>query len=159
MSTRRTAAAAMLGLPLAANAVKIEVEPYSEEAARIISYTLYAEARGEPLKGKQAVAAVIQTRARLHGQSLTEVCLKDQQFSCWNELDAVPEYYKTGKGLTPIDLKARSDCFSFAWVLLSSTKKWAHLTHFYNPDLASPSWADALQGKRRIGNHIFGYID
>ncbi len=161
MSTRRDVAVALLGLPVIANAMRPESElnPFGESAARIISYTLYAEARGEPFKGKMAVAAVIQTRARHSNISLTETCLKDKQFSCWNSLKAVPEFYISGKGILPADIKARSDCYAIAWVLMSSTRKWNYLTHFYNPSIANPSWAGSLRGKRTIGNHVFGYID
>jgi len=159
MSTRRDVATALLGLPMIASAMKTELNPFSEAAARIISYTLYAEARGEPFKGKMAVAAVIQTRARRSKTPLAEICLKDKQFSCWNDLKAVPEFYITGKGILPADIIARSDCYGIAWVLMSSTRKWKYLTHFYNPSIATPSWAGSLRGKRTIGNHVFGYID
>ncbi|MDH3345945.1 MAG: cell wall hydrolase [Kiritimatiellaceae bacterium] len=163
MSTRRDLATALFAFPLIAAATKSEaspvLEPYGEDAVRIISYTLYAEARGEPFKGKLAVAAVIQTRARLANASLTEVCLKEKQFSCWNELDSVPEYYVTGRGMQPADISARSDCYSIAWVVISSSRKWKYLTHFYNPAKATPSWAASLRGKKTIGKHVFGYLD
>jgi len=159
MSTRRDVATTLLGLPLIANAVNPELNPLSETAARIISYTLYAEARGEPFKGKMAVAAVIQTRARRSKIPLHEVCLKDQQFSCWNDLKVVPEFYSAGEGMLPADIKARSDCYGIAWVLMSSPRQWDYLTHFYNPATVTPAWVGSLRGKRVIGNHVFGYID
>ena len=160
MSTRREMAAALIGLPVIANAaMSPELNPLSEAAARIISYTLYAEARGEPFKGKMAVAAVIQTRSRRARIPLHEVCLKDQQFSCWNGLKAVPGFYSAGEGMQPTDIKARSDCYGIAWVLMSSTREWDYLTHFYNPASANPSWAGSLRDKRVIGKHVFGYID
>ena len=160
MSTRREMALALAGLPLAANAVKTAgLNPYSEAAARIISYTLYAEARGEPFKGKMAVAAVIQTRARLAGTALAETCLQEKQFSCWNTIHEVPAYYVSGEGMEADDIRARSDCYGIAWVLMSSTRKWDFLTHFYNPRKAAPAWARELRGKKTIGNHVFGYIN
>ncbi len=163
MSTRRDLAVALLGLPVVAGAAKAgltpEPKPYSEEAARIIAYTLYAEARGEPFKGKMAVASVIQTRARRSGLPLAAVCLQDRQFSCWNELDAVPGYFMAGTGIETDDLQARSDCYGIAWVLMTSTRKWDYLTHFYNPGKATPSWAGELRGVRTIGRHVFGFID
>lgn len=159
MSTRREIATALMGLPLLANAAKPELKSYSEAAARIISYTLYAEARGEPFKGKMAVAAVIQTRARTSKISLAETCLQTKQFSCWNELKEVPAFYSAGDGMRTADIKARSDCYGIAWVLMSSEREWDYLTHFYNPAIASPSWAKKLHGKRTIGNHIFGYLN
>ena len=159
MSTRRDMAIALLGLPVIANAVKPEMNPFSEAAARIISYTLFAEARGEPFRGKMAVAAVIQTRARRSNIPLVETCLKEKQFSCWNGLKSVPEFYSSGAGIHPADMKARSDCYGIAWVLMTSTREWDYLTHFYNPATATPSWAGSLRGKRTIGKHVFGYID
>jgi N-acetylmuramoyl-L-alanine amidase len=159
MSTRRNVATALLGLPVIAHAAKPALNPFSEAAARIISYTLYAEARGEPFKGKLAVAAVIQTRARLANTSLVEACLKERQFSCWNELTAVPDFFVSGAGMRLADIKARSDCYSIAWVVLSSSRKWRYLTHFYNPAKATPSWANSLRGKKTIGSHVFGYMD
>ena len=161
MSTRRNVATALLGLPLLANArgTRPNPAPYSEAAARIISYTLYAEARGEPFKGKLAVAAVIRTRSKRSNASLVEICLQDKQFSCWNNLQTVPQFFISGAGLREADLKARSDCYGIAWVLLSSTRKWHYFTHFYNPSLVTPSWARSLRGKRTIGNHVFGYLD
>lgn len=159
MNTRRNVAMGLLGLPVVARAVKPKVNPFSETAARIISYTLFAEARGEPFRGKMAVAAVMQTRSRRLNLSLTEVCLKEKQFSCWNDLTSVPEFYRSGEGIQPADNVARSDCYGIAWVLLTSTREWDHLTHFYNPSRVTPSWASHLRGKRTIGNHVFGYID
>ena len=159
MSTRREVSVALLGLPVIAKAAKPSLNPFSEVAARIISYTLYAEARGESFKGKMAVAAVIQTRAKRSKTALAEICQKDQQFSCWNNLTAVPKSYISGNGILPADIKARGDCYGIAWVLMSSTREWDYLTHFYNPAITTPSWASSLRGKCTIGNHIFGYID
>lgn len=164
MSSRREAALTLLGLPLVAGVASAEpapepIAPFSEAAARIISYTLYAEARGEPFKGKMAVAAVIQTRSRLSSLSLAEVCLQVKQFSCWNDISAVPEAYTTGAGLRDADIRARSDCYGIAWVLMSSPRKWEYLTHFYNPEKATPEWADSMEGRIRIGKHVFGYIN
>ena len=52
-----------------------------------VALTLYAEARGEPIEGRIAVANVIRNRVRLqkarYGFSPKQVCLKAHQFSCW----------------------------------------------------------------------------
>lgn len=133
--------------------------PLSVDAATIISYTLYAEARGESVDGKMAVASVIKTRAIRSKKPLAEVCMQDRQFSCWNNLNTVPEFYITGEGIERDDLKARGQCFGIAWVLLTSNRKWDHLTHFYNPDKVTPDWGFELKGTRIIGRHVFGYID
>lgn len=179
MSTRRTAATALLSLPMISGAAKVvefdsqlpeadetrkapvtfDAGQISEDAVRIISYTLYAEARGEPFSGKKAVAAVIHTRSQLHRISMPDVCLQEKQFSCWNSISKVPAYYATGTGLRQADVKARSDCYGLAWLLVAGVVKWDFLTHFYNPDKASPSWGNNLRGVKTIGNHTFGYMD
>ena len=179
MSTRRTAAAALLSLPMVSRAAKIiefdstpqEIDAVrkapvsfdaghiSEDAVRIISYTIYAEARGEPFSGKKSVAAVIHTRSQLHMISMPKVCLQEKQFSCWNNISEVPAYFSAGTGLRQADVKARSDCYGLAWLLVAGTVKWDYLTHFYNPDKASPSWGRNMRGTQTIGNHVFGYID
>jgi len=191
MKTRREMAVALMGIPLVAKAVDLELQPkpddtlepgstaqaeaenkpgpqpepkmvpppYSVSAANIISYTIYAEARGESFDGKMAVASVIKTRALRSKTSMAAVCMQDRQFSCWNELTEVPDFFLTGEGIQPDDLKARGECFGIAWVLMVSKRKWDYLTHFYNPDKATPEWAYELKGTRIIGRHVFGYID
>ncbi|MDF7801269.1 cell wall hydrolase [Pontiellaceae bacterium B1224] len=179
MNTRRTAATALLSLPMISGAAKViefesqtqEVDEVrkapvsfnsgqiSEDAVRIISYTIYAEARGEPFSGKKAVAAVIHTRSQLHKISMPEVCLQEKQFSCWNSISSVPAYYAAGTGLRQADVKARSDCYGLAWLLVAGFVKWDYLTHFYNPDKASPSWRSNMRGVQSIGKHVFGYIN
>lgn len=179
MKSRREMAIAMLGMPLVARALETNSQeeaanglqpeqkpepapippPYSVDAANIISYTLYAEARGEPFEGKKAVASVIKTRALRSKIPPAEVCLQSKQFSCWNELKDVPEFYITGEGIQPDDQHARAECYGIAWVLMVGKRKWDYLTHFYNPDKATPGWAYELKGTRIIGRHVFGYID
>ena len=59
----------------------------------VIAYTLWGEARSEPIEGIQAVASVIYNRTRLylasHQSDLPEdamqtVCLAPHQFSTWS---------------------------------------------------------------------------
>jgi len=65
------------------------------EAVDILARTLYGEARGEPVRGQEAVAAVVVNRVRRArerggywwGTTIVEVCLKPWQFSCWNGND------------------------------------------------------------------------
>lgn len=183
MTTRRTAALALTSVPMLSSAVKIieidngakktelqepaptrtnpakiDADQISEEAVRILSYTIYAEARGEPYNGQKAVASVIHTRSRQLHLPMAEVCLQEKQFSCWNSISEVPSFYGPGKGLKSSDIKARNTCYTLAWLLVSGYGKWDYLTHFYNPAKASPSWRRDMKGVQTIGNHVFGYI-
>ncbi|MDF7823661.1 cell wall hydrolase [Pontiellaceae bacterium B12227] len=182
MTTRRTAALALTTVPMISSAVKIieidkeskteprqpepapsraiqtDSEMISEEAVRILSYTIYAEARGEPYEGQKAVASVIHTRSQQLHIPMAEVCRQEKQFSCWNSISEVPSFYGPGKGLKHADVKARNTCYTLAWLLVSGYGKWDYLTHFYNPAKANPSWRRDMQGVKTIGNHVFGYI-
>jgi hypothetical protein len=56
----------------------------------VMARTVFGEARGEPYQGRLAVAHVILNRVRAggwFGASVSEVCLKRWQFSCWNPGD------------------------------------------------------------------------
>ncbi|CAF1625832.1 unnamed protein product [Adineta ricciae] len=62
----------------------------TEKDIDIMTKTVWGEARGEPDAGKVAVAHVIMNRANSgnrYGQGIAGVCLKDRQFSCWDEGD------------------------------------------------------------------------
>ena len=171
MNTRRTAALALAGLPLISKAAethtletverkKVAPENFlSEETARIVSYTIYAEARGEEREGKRAVASVIATRALMLRRTMAEICLHEKQFSSWNNIQEVPSYYASGSSMNLTDLTARADCYALAWELLSYNRKWDRYTHFYNPSRANPSWAAKLQRVKMIGNHVFGFME
>ncbi len=171
MKNRRSAVWALAGLPLASaaaqtNAVKSvenkKTAPkdfLSEETARIVSYTIYAEARGEEYEGKRAVASVIATRAMMLRRTMAEICLHEKQFSCWNNIYEVPEAYVVGRHDNLTDIVARADSYTLAWELLSYNRKWDRYTHFYNPSKANPSWAAKLEGVKMIGRHIFGFME
>ncbi len=171
MNNRRTAALALAGLPLISKAVETNpvvsierkrVAPkefLSEETARIVSYTIYAEARGEEYEGKKAVASVIATRAMMLRRTMAEICLHEKQFSSWNNIFEVPQAYVMGADLNLTDIVARAESYALAWELLSYNRKWDRYTHFYNPSKANPSWAAKLEGVKMIGNHVFGFME
>lgn len=52
--------------------------------------TMWGESRNQKIEGQIAVAHVINNRVNKrswYGSTIKEVCLKDWQFSCWNEDD------------------------------------------------------------------------
>lgn len=54
----------------------------------VVALTVWAEARGESIAGRTAVAWVIETRSSRRHQTLQAVCLQPNQFSCWWGSDA-----------------------------------------------------------------------
>lgn len=119
----------------------------------ILAATIMAEAAGEPLLGKQAVASVIHNRA--DGQSLSAVCLAPYQFSCWNagEQEMLPRIREWVRS----DSKEWRVCLSLARSLIVGTfSPVVNATHYFNPQLCSPAWGQDMDDAVQIGLHLFG---
>jgi len=126
----------------------------------ILARTIYGEARGELVRGKEAVAAVIMNRVRRAierggywwGTTLQEVCLRPWQFSCWNEND--PNRAKieaVGR-----DNRNFQSCLRIARRALAGTLKdpTGGATH-YHVKSTTPPWARDHTPTADIGNHRF----
>lgn len=126
----------------------------------LLARTLYGEARGETVRGKEAVAAVIVNRVRRAqerggywwGDSLGLVCQKPWQFSCWNEGD--PNLKKI------IDVTPKNRVFQSCIRIARRAARGAlddptgGATH-YHTRAANPPWARAKAPNVEIGNHLF----
>ena len=125
----------------------------------ILAKTIYGEARGEGLNGMEAVANVIINRAkrpRWWGKTVREVCLKPQQFSCWNADD--PNRVKLDSDLSaePIfDVCRRIAVRALKGLLPDKTKGATH----YHAVSVHPRWAAALVPNAQIGRHLFYTCD
>jgi len=118
----------------------------------LIACTLFYEAGGESLQGKQAVASVIYNRAQDNSGDIRKVILKPKQFSCWN-IRKTKQRTKLPQG------RAWNDCQKIAGKIVAGTfKPTISANHYYNPSLCSPSWGKALRGKVTVGNHTFGEL-
>lgn len=130
----------------------------------ILARTIWGEARGETLQGKEAVANVIINRLKISrargkfwwGNTLEEVCQKPFQFSCWNEDD--PNYTKI-LAVTEDDPQF-AICLRIArralnGVLTDHTNGADH----YHADHVTPKWAHSRVPAAVIGNHIFYQLE
>jgi spore germination cell wall hydrolase CwlJ-like protein len=129
--------------------------------ADVLARTLYGEARGEPVRGQEAIAAVVLNRvARAQraggkywwGSSIAEVCRKPSQFSCWNAADpnravieAVTMETRAFRVCARIALRA------VAGVLGDPTKGATH----YHTISCAPPWARGRTPSAQIGSHLF----
>src|SRR3546814_14859458 len=65
-------------------------EQIGNDPVDLLARTIWGEARGEPVRGMEAVAAVVMNRVARPGwwgRTVASVCTKAYQFACWNEDD------------------------------------------------------------------------
>ena len=120
-----------------------------------LAKTIWGEARGESLKGQQAVANVIMNRVKRggwYGATVEEVVLKPYQFSCWNDTD--PNFAKLQN--------LKSDDPQLATAKQIATKAYyGELDDItggavnYHAKSVTPYWAKTMTQTATIGNHIF----
>lgn len=147
----------------------IDVQPDRESAelpaapgsaADILARTLWGEARGESVRGKEAVAAVVLNRVRRAqargsywwGASVIEVCRRPWQFSCWNPSD--PNAAKCA-AVTVDDRNFRT-CLRIARRAIAGVidDPTAGATHYHAKGVLPP-WARGKVPSADIGNHLF----
>ena len=132
----------------------------TEEAVDTLARTLWGEARGEPVRGIEAVAAVVVNRVRRAerrgghwwGGSIVAVCRKPYQFSCWNANDPNRAKLLAVTAADPV----------FATCLRVARRAVAGLlpdptggaTHYHRLGL-HPSWATGHSPCAEIGRHLF----
>lgn len=136
----------------------------TKEDIIVLAQTIYGEARGEyhkkggGLPSLIAVGNVIFNRANQgtrFGTSISEVCKKPYQFSCWNPSDPNKQLIETKRpdcGDMIFDL-----CYKVAESIL--TLNWPDLTkgsnHYHAPLKKLPAWAMGQKILIQIGSHSF----
>ncbi|NQU60999.1 MAG: cell wall hydrolase [Rhodospirillales bacterium] len=138
----------------------ISPKKIKDKAVDIVARTLYGEARGELVRGKEAIAAVIMNRARRGaerrgywwGATPVDVSTKPYQFSCWNEGD--PNRAKIEA--VSQDNRTFQTCLRIARRALAGTLKdpTGGATHYHAKGV-TPPWAKDRKPSAEIGNHKF----
>ncbi len=133
---------------------------FNGDAVEILARTLYGEARGELVRGKEAVAAVVMNRVRRAkerggywwGSTPQEVCLRPWQFSCWNESDP----NRARIVAVTRDNRNFQSCLRIARRALAGTLKdpTVGATHYHEKSVMPP-WAKDRKPSAEIGNHRF----
>ena len=127
---------------------------------QVLATTLVAEAAGEGKIGMQAVANVLQNRAKRRGSTPAAEALKTKQFSMWNShtvsgkpISYVMDIYKV----------KQSPLWNHAVYLAKNIAGLRDVTngatHYYNPSKVRPKWgkgAPTWKPTTTLGNHTFG---
>ena len=129
---------------------------YSELDYKTLKNTIYMEARGECLEGQIAVAHVILNRVKANkpyfgGKNITDVCRKQYQFECWNDIP---------HNQTDIDIRepeAYNKIEGFLRRVLDGTisDNTHGCDHYNNPRKESASWVNNVDYIMAIGEHRF----
>ncbi len=134
--------------------------PGAPDVVDTLARTIYGEARGEPVRGKEAVAAVVMNRvARAMerggwwwGSSVIEVCRRPWQFSCWNADDPNrAQIERADESDREFASCARIARRAVAGALEDPTQG---ATHYHAKGIAPP-WAKAREPSAVIGRHRF----
>lgn len=132
----------------------------------IMARTLYGEARGEGHLGMVAVAHVICERVRRRrwygrdvaghdDHSISAVCWKPWQFSCWNPGDPNLPL------LSAVDLGDRHfrRAMSVACAVVNGEAGYGDVTqgsdHYHAMGIPTPKWAQGRRHTVAIGRHLF----
>jgi len=115
---------------------------------KILALTLLAEARGEGVRGMEAVAMVVKQRMINRSQTATQVCVAPKQFSAWNGRSRADLEYLWRSPAAPdaIGVVRRFDELDPAVI--------DYADHYCTVRI-TPYWALDQQPVAVIGNHKF----
>jgi spore germination cell wall hydrolase CwlJ-like protein len=125
--------------------------------AYILAATLWGEARGEGLKGMQAVLNVIINRANGNISTASQIVLQPKQFSFWNG-KSDPRTYAHQLANSK---RGTDKLFDASLVLVDKAMKGqltditGGSTFYFNPHIIIPKWAKSMKKTITIGNHDF----
>lgn len=134
-------------------------------AVNKIATTLVLEAGGEGNRGMQAVANVLNNRAKRRGTTPAQEALRPSQFSMWNKYNA------NNEEISDVIAKAKRHekwpiAVDYAKRIQSLPDITGGATHYYNPNhtdvknkIKDPEWwGNNMTNVKVIGNHKFGQI-
>ena len=118
------------------------IKKFEEKQTKCLAAVVYHEARGEPLKGKIAVAQVVlnRKRSKWYPNTICKVAFQKAQFTGLKEIKYNDDTYKIAKQAIEGKFKG----------------KMHGATHYHALEV-NPTWAswDKLKKVSQIGNHIF----
>lgn len=111
----------------------------------LMAKLVYCESRGEPFKGKVAVASVVLNRVMSpkFPNTITDVVFQKNAFSC----------VQNGKLIA----QPNESCYDAVYEAIRGKDPTNEALFFYNPAISTCSWMKetAKKDSKRIGNHTF----
>lgn len=152
--------------------INVDTSKIDPEEAFCLAQNVYYEAKGESLQGQFAVASVTLNRVRsarypdtICGVVQQSVTLKNSNkiicaFSWYCEADKkgkeIPVRNRDGTTNSKVVEQFKIASMVAIKVLAGEVKDNTHgATHFHNPNLSQPDWADEMKLTKRLGNHDF----
>ncbi len=130
-------------------------EQITNSPTDLLARTIWGEARGETVRGMEAVAAVVMNRVARPGwwgRTVASVCTKAYQFSCWNEGDPNrPKLLAVTEADPVFAIAQRIARRAIAGTLNDPTGGATH----YHAAAILPRWAAHKTPCARIGRHLF----
>ncbi|CAF0741973.1 unnamed protein product [Rotaria sordida] len=132
------------------------LDPQTLDEIDVLTRTVYGEARGETIDGQAAVAWVIQNRAAkgrtYMGKTIKDVCLKPNQFSCWNSNNVNRKLL--------LNLNTKSEIYEnirrvVEQVLNGTRADNTNGSTHYHTSHVQPNWTKDKSPTVTIGNHLF----
>jgi spore germination cell wall hydrolase CwlJ-like protein len=131
-----------------ANTEAVEPSPIDPETL-CMTQALYYEARGEGVRGQEAVAEVIlqRTRSNAHPDTICGVVYEPYQFS----------FVSDGSTLQKLDETAWKAAYQLAERVVSGelVTSMTKRAQFYHEVNVRPYWAESMIRTAQIGNHVF----
>ena len=120
----------------------------------ILARMIFGEARNCSKEERIAVGYTTINRLkqpRKFGRTLSQVILKPYQYSCFNRNDPNREKLMNPKRYDP---QSFEECLEIARGIISGTYKdpTQRATHYFNPRIVRPSWANQMTRIGRINN-------
>lgn len=152
--------------------INVDTSKIDPEEAFCLAQNVYYEAKGESLQGQFAVASVTLNRAR-SARFPNTICGVVQQtatikpgnrivcaFSWYCEADKkgkeIPVRNKDGTTNQKVVDQFKIASMVAIKVLAGEVRDNTNgATHFHNPSLSQPDWADDMKLTKRLGNHDF----
>ncbi len=153
-------AAAPPSPPAPVNQNRLALGAARETAIDILARTLWGEARNQPVRGIEAVAAVVLNRVALAterggwwwGDGVVAVCRHPRAFPCWSPGGPeLPKLLAVKAGDPVFDTCLRVARRAVAGVLPDATHGATH----YHPASAHPIWAAGELPTAEIGTTLF----